>query len=196
MRYIKFGLIAAVVLGVVGFFHFFLPQHDIVQIVGTDVIRSDVKAADGSTVSHDVRYINARTQSGGTREYRNEDTGWGFPFYFKFNSGKLSAEAQSMAKEDGWVSVTHYGWRITFLSMYPNAIRLTPVSGPDVRPVPWFNIIFLTLLAATLFGIWRRIQRFHARRIDPVLDDLDESWDRVEERAGGFARRFRRLFRS
>jgi len=31
------------------------------------------------------------------RVFRNEDTGWGFPFYFKFNSADLQAVAQSIA---------------------------------------------------------------------------------------------------
>ncbi|PWE31374.1 DUF1523 domain-containing protein [Maritimibacter sp. 55A14] len=195
MRYVKFGISAVLILIVAGFLHYILPQRDVVQIVGTDVIRRDVESSDGRILSQDVRYINARTDGGESREYRNEDTGWGFPFYFKFDSGKLAAEAQSMAKDDGWVAVTHYGWRITFLSMYPNAVKLKPVAGPDVRLIPWFNIVFLIVLAAAIFAIWRRIQRFRENRIDPVLDDLDRSWDETTESASGFWQRLRDRFR-
>ena len=195
MGYVKTGLIALIVLVVAGFLHFYLPQRDIVQIVGTDVIRRDLQSPDGTTLSFDVRYINARTESGASREYRNEDTGWGFPFYFKFDSGKLAARAQSLAKDDSWVAVTHYGWRVTFLSLYPNAVKLKAVDGPDVRLIPWFNIVFLVVLAALLFAIWRRIQRFRENRIDPLIEDIDEGFDNASDRAGGLWRRMRDRFR-
>jgi hypothetical protein len=194
MAYVKWGLVAAVVLGIAGLLHWSLPQRDIVQIVGTDVKREDAVNAAGETVSRDVRYINARTAGGAARVYRNEDTGWGFPFYFKFDTGNLTAEAQSLARTDQWVAVTHYGWRITFLSLYPNAVRLREVAGPEVRLVPWFNIVFLTVLALAAFAAWRRLQRFRARRIDPVLEDIEEGWDSVEETAGGLWQRLKRLF--
>ena len=63
----------------------------------------------------------------GTRVYRNEETDWGFPWYFKFDSGNLQAEAQSLvssAEAPKWVLVTHYGWRIPMLSMFPNVVEL------------------------------------------------------------------------
>ncbi|MBL4852981.1 MAG: DUF1523 family protein [Robiginitomaculum sp.] len=32
--------------------------------------------------------------------------------------------------------MSHYGWRIKLLSMFPNAYKIREVSGPDVRLVP------------------------------------------------------------
>jgi len=194
MAYAKWGVIAAVLAAFVALLHWSLPQRDIVQIVGTDVKREDVTRGDGEIMSRDVRFINARTEEGRPRVYRNEDTGWGFPFYFKFDTGDLTAEAQSLAKTDQWVAVTHYGWRIPLFSMFPNAVSLREVTGPAASFFPWFNVIFLTVLALALFAIYRRIQRFRRRRIDPVLEDIDESWDEMGDRASGLWQRVRRFF--
>jgi hypothetical protein len=194
MAYVKWGVIAAVLAAFVGLLHWSLPQRDVVQIVGTDVKREDVTSADGEITSRDVRFINARTEDGRPRVYRNEDTGWGFPFYFKFDTGDLTAEAQSLAKTDQWVAVTHYGWRIPLFSMFPNAVSLREVSSPAVSFFPWFNVIFLSVLALALFAVYRRIQRFRRRRIDPMLEEIDESWDEMGDRASGLWQRIRRFF--
>ena len=45
MGKIKWGLILLVALIVTAFFHYTLPQRDIVRIVGTEVIRMDVDRA-------------------------------------------------------------------------------------------------------------------------------------------------------
>ena len=44
--------------------------------------------------------------------YRNEDTGWGWPPYFKFDTKNLQTEAAdliSSKEEPQWVILTHYG---------------------------------------------------------------------------------------
>ena len=84
--------------------------------------------------------------------YRNEDTGWGWPPYFKFNSADVTAQAQSLAgeTEKSWVLVTYYGWRVTLLSHFPNAIGLEKVNK-DYRHLPLFNIFFLFALAIGVF---------------------------------------------
>jgi len=189
MDYVKPAIFGILLAAVAAFLHYNLPQRDVVQIVGTEVSREDVEQPDGTTITRDVRFINARSEGGAPRVYRNEDTGWGWPPYFKFDTGNLQAEAQSMAKSDQWVAVTHYGWRIPMLSMYPNAVWMRPAEGADVRLIPWFNIVFLVLLAALVWGIWRRIQRFRNRRIDPLLEDIDDEWDEARGRARGFWRR-------
>ncbi|PKP84104.1 MAG: DUF1523 domain-containing protein [Alphaproteobacteria bacterium HGW-Alphaproteobacteria-2] len=185
MGYVKPVLAMLAAALVAAFLHYNLPQRDIVQIVGTEVSREDVQQPDGTLATRDVRFINARTEAGRPRVYRNEDTGWRWPPYLKFDTGNLQAEAQSMAKADQWVAVTHYGWRIPMFSIFPNAVRIRAVEGPEVQLIPWFNIVALALLAALAWGIWRRVQRFRKRRIDPLLDDIDEEWDE----ARGFWRR-------
>lgn len=191
MKWLKH--IPALLLFIVGavLLNYYLPDRDIVQIVGTEVKRIDVESgapfwdrADIGTVegaTRDVRFINAVTKSGRSRVYRNEDTGWGFPPYFKFDSGDLTADAQSLARQDDvWVAVRHYGWRIKMFSIFPNATSFKRVDGPDAFLIPWFNIVFIGLLLLIWFLIWRAIRRWKAKRIDPTLDAVG---DRIEDTA-------------
>lgn len=180
--------IPALILLIVGavLLNYYLPDRDVVQIVGTEVKRIDVESgapfwdradigtAEGAT--RDVRFINAEFENGNTRVYRNEDTGWGFPPYFKFDSGDVTAQAQSLAKSDGkWVAVRHYGWRIKLFSIFPNATSIKEVSGPNARLIPWFNIVFIGLLLGIWFLLWRMVRRWKAKRIDPTLDAVGDS---------------------
>lgn len=180
--------IPALILFIVGaiFLNYFLPSRDVVKIVGTEVKRIDVdkgapfwdRADIGTNEerTRDVRFINAEFPNGKTRVYRNEDTGWGWPPYFKFDSGDVTAQAQSLSKQDEqWVAVRHYGWRIKLFSIFPNATSIKKVDGPDVLLIPWFNIFFIGLLLLLWFLIWRAIRRWKAKRIDPTLDKVGDS---------------------
>ncbi len=203
-RLVVFGLIAA-------FFAYFLPSHDIVRIVGTDVKRMDLgernpffDQADSGTQKHttrDVRFIYAEWPDGSPRVYRNEDTGWAFPFYFKFDSSDIAAKAQALANRDNkpWVVVTRYGWRIQVLSMYPNAVKLREVDSPDALVVPWFNIIFLSLLAIVWAYFWLAWRRFKKKRLDPIgdkIDDMvDDAQDSLSKKSSALSRFFSRFKR-
>jgi hypothetical protein len=180
--------IPALILLIVGavLLNYYLPDRDIVQIVGTEVKRIDVESgspfwdrADIGTVegaTRDVRFINAEFENGKTRVYRNEDTGWGFPPYFKFDSGDVTALSQSLAKtDDQWVAVRHYGWRIKLFSIFPNVTSIKRVDGPDAFLIPWFNIVFIGLLLVIWFLLWRIIRRWKAKRIDPTLDAVGDT---------------------
>lgn len=155
------------------FLHFYLPGHDVGRIVGTEVNRMDRPAASGAEeaaaaqpVTRDVRFINTVRPGGSPAVYRNEDTDWSFPWYFKFDSGNLQAQAQDLVSTKDaprWVVVTHYGWRIEILSMFPNAVAIEEAEGPDQFIVPWFNIVFLALLAAGLIALWIAWRRFLER---------------------------------
>ena len=214
----KFRMIVRVVMVVLlgGFLHYVLPQHDIARISGTDVIRQDfsswnrlfyaqAESGNAEGVNRDVLFINTvRKQTylfglirGGDdiMIYRNEDTGWIWPPYFKFDSSDLQAEAEdrkSTVEAPKWVVMTHYGWRNRFFTVYPNAVSIRPVDGPDVRIIPWFNIgFFIALIAATLFvrAAWFQ---FRERSLDPALDKAGSKWDEVEagvaERRSGLRR--------
>jgi hypothetical protein len=90
------------------------------------------------------------------------------------------------------VVIRHYGWRNEFISIFPNAVSVRPIADPDTRLIPWFNIIFLTVLAAIFWAIWVRWRRFRQARIDPVLEDIGDSMeatgDAIAERGGRFRR--------
>ena len=207
----------AILLLIVGavFLNYFLPQKDVVQIVGVDMKRVDVEKdapfwdrgdiGTNESATRDVRFINTKTPRGKTRVYRNEDTGFGFPPYFKFNSSDVTAQAQSLSKEEEqWVAVRHYGWRIRMFSIFPNATSMKRVSGPDVFIMPWFNIVFIGLLLVIWFLLWRKVRAWKAKRIDPTLDkvsdsigdaarDVSESVGEGSEKARGF---WKKLFGS
>ncbi len=198
MRYTKWSLITAFVLLVFGFFNYTLPSHDIVRITGTEVIRQDFSgwnrifyaqpdSGNVNSVNRDLRLINAVHPDGSVIVYRNEDTGWGWPPYFKFDTSNVQAEAADLASTKAtprWAEVTRYGWRVLFWSIYPNVVSIREVASPNIRIIPWFNIIFLTLLTLVLLRLLRSLQKFRRRRIDPLLDDVGEAWDSVNDQAG------------
>jgi hypothetical protein len=174
-KIIKYALLAIILLLLVLFFHYNLPRTEVVQITGTDIKRMTVnKKADPDTVTtlekqasatRDVRFINTVTREDRIRVFRNEDTGWGWPPYFKFNSADVQAKAHKFLTSDEkpWVRVKFYGWRIQIFSKFPNAISLKAVSK-EYKHFPLFNIVFLILFLATVFFLVKRFQRL-ARRI-------------------------------
>ncbi|MDQ2090500.1 DUF1523 family protein [Marimonas arenosa] len=191
--------------------HYVLPQHDVGRVTSSEVIRADFTGlnrifyaqADSGTAeltTRDLRLINTEIRKTwflgfGQREstrvmvYRNEDTGWIWPPYFKFDSSDLQAEANAAsvqaAGQDQWVVITHYGWRNKYLTIYPNAIGIRKVDGPDVTVIPWFNIfffVFVLLAIGMIRAMWRQ---FRERTIDPAWDDVHES---VTHQKGRIAR--------
>ena len=130
-----------------------------VQITGTDVKRIDRGDKEQSQKTRDVRYINTVTRSGKIKVFRNEDTGWGWPPYLKFDSADQTAEAQTILQnpDNPWVRVRYYGWRIQVFSLFPNAISIKVVDE-DYTHIPVFNIVFLTLLSIGLIFLARFIR--------------------------------------
>ena len=212
-----FRTVVLVMLGLL--FWYVLPQHDVVRVTGTEIIRMDFSSvnrpffaqSDSGTnelATRDIRLINTvkrktflmgfiPREAEKVMVYRNEDTGWIWPPYFKFDSSDLQAQASAIAqKADGanWAIMTHYGWRNRFFSIYPNAVGLEPIDGPDVRIIPWFNIFFFSfLIIAWLFlrALWRQ---FRQRSIDPALEDVSETWDLIDDKADEARGRVRRWF--
>lgn len=196
MRYVKLTLWLVVFALVGGFLHYTLPQHDIVRLVGTENRRVDIgenaifwsRAEVGMTdsTSRDVFFINAVYPNGKTMEYRNEDTGWGWPPYFKIDSFGLQTRAKEMVstpESPVWVLVTHYGWRNKFFTIFPNAVSVKRVAGPDATVIPWVSIIVLLALAFLLFMIRRMWMQFRERMVDPAMVRAEQAFDRVDARA-------------
>jgi hypothetical protein len=166
MRRLKWGALAVLALMVAGWLHWSLPTRDIVRIVNTELQSRNVeqRVDGGQTVTRtvDVRYIHAVTPDGKPLVYRNEDTGFGWPPYFKFDSATLAAEAEDAQSTDTapkWMVMTRYGWRADVTSWFPNAVALRPAEGPTESLFPWFNIVFLTVLAVGALLIWTRGRR-------------------------------------
>ena len=173
-------LSAVPILVVAAFLHYYLPSNDVVRIVGSEVTREDTTRggqkvegaaeSDRNVVTRDVRKIHAVWPNGQPRVYRNEDTDWSFPWYFKWDTSDVQAKASNFESEESdpvWVNVRHYGWRVPMFSMYPNAIDITRVSGPNDQPTPYarifFGIVGIAVFAA-LWVLWRRLKRWVRNR--------------------------------
>jgi len=200
MRYAVWTVRILLLLIVAGFLHYTLPQRDIVRVVSTYTERQDFSrwtsifwqnapAGTAQAPNRDVQFIQTVRPGGATLVFRNEDTGWGWPPYFKFDTADLQTEAaDAISSRDNprWYAVRHYGWRNSLLSIFPNALSMKPVAGPDVRLIPWFNIVFLTLLTVILLTLWRLWRNFRAARIDPVIDGIEEGAERTRGRIARF----------
>jgi hypothetical protein len=199
MRYVKWTLIAIAALMVAAFLHYNLPKRDIAYITNVSIKyeqfgensifwaspETGTNIGDGR-VQRDVRFIDTIRPNGRTMVYRNEDTGWGWPPYFKFDSADLQAKAANLAstREDpNWVAITYYGWRFRYLNIYPNAVAIRDVEGPDEVLIPWVNIVILAVLAGMLLLLWRMWQQFRERTLDPALARAGEALEAVDARA-------------
>ncbi|MGV6813105.1 MAG: DUF1523 family protein [Brevirhabdus sp.] len=210
MSRIKTALRILAVILIGGLLHYVLPQHDIARITSTEVIRQDftrfnrlfyAQADSGTTelTTRDLRLINTERKktfllgfiprdARGVMVYRNEDTGWIWPPYFKFDSSDLQAEASaniSPPGEEKWVVITHYGWRNRFFTIYPNAIGIRPIPGPDTTVIPWFNIFFFVFVIVAFLFLRAAWRQFRERSIDPMLEDVGEHTDAARDRASG-----------
>lgn len=203
MTYVRWTIRIVILLIVGSFLHYTLPQRDIVRVVNTYEERQDFggwnsifwngpSAGTVDAPNRDVLFIQTVKANGETMVYRNEDTGWGWPPYFKFDTADLqteAADAVSAKDEPEWYAMRHYGWRNTLITIYPNALSMKPVAGPDTRLIPWFNIVFLTLLLIILLSIWRIWRNFRIARIDPVFAEIDHTTDAAKGRMAGWLER-------
>lgn len=205
MKYIKRTVLAVLVITVIGLLHYTLPQHDVVRVVNTYQERQDLhdwtrifwaQPDDQAVglVNRDVQFIQTVRPNGKPSVYRNEDTGWSWPPYFKFDTANLQTQAEdlkSTSADPKWVMITHYGWRSVWFSAFPNAVSIRLVKGPDATVIPWVNIVILTTLAGLFFLLWRMWQQFRERTIDPALETAGEAWEKVDARADAAANRAR-----
>ena len=182
MRYVKWTLTILFWTLVLAALHYTLPRWDVARITDTYETRVNpgenrwfwTEANTGSLpgAQRDVFFIQSRLAGGDVMVYRNEDTGWGWPPFFKFDSATLQAEAadlRSTAQDPRWIAIKHYGWRNELISIYPNAVRIKTVDGPDARGIPWTSIVTLIILIAVVWAIWVRWRRFRENRIDPMI---------------------------
>lgn len=162
-------MVALVLVLAVGLIlHKNLPRTAVVQITGTDVKRIDSSSKEATATQEgskrekvvrtsDVRFINAVSRDGKVMVFKNEDTGWGWPPYFKFDSADLTAQAQAFSIDENkpWVRVRYYGWRIRIFSMFPNVVSLKEVEK-EYTHFPIFNTVFIVLLAVLVFFLRRK----------------------------------------
>lgn len=135
-----------------------LPRTVKAHITNTEVKRS---VEDGQT---DIRYVIAETLDGEPRIFRNTDTRWGFPPYFKFDSGTVAARASNLARNrPGEVTlIRYYGFRIPMMSAFPNVVSLKPVKE-DYEPLPVFNAFVLLLHGIAAVALAWQVRRLRQR---------------------------------
>ncbi len=147
---IVYVALAIILSGSLALMDYYLPEKQLVTVTGGEVKRVDKDGpigadnpADGPT--HDVYYIYTRLEDGQVRVFRNEDTRWHFPFYFKFNSADIQAKAISEASLNKKAILSSYGWRFNILSMFPNTI--------DIKEASESPMLF-SVIRITAFTIW------------------------------------------
>ena len=216
MRNIRRFFRVILFLIVASWLHYVMPQQDTVRMTGiadrnetlSNIQRIFFAQVDSGTTEgtfRDLRLINTQKQRTflfglihrgieETMVYRNEDTGWIYPPYFKFDSSNLEAEAEDMlstSESPRWIIVTHYGWRNEWLSIYPNAVSIRPAPSDDFHPFPWVNLIlFIVLIGGLLFlrAVW---MQFYARTVDRLADKFGDQMDHV---SANFLERKGRVF--
>lgn len=207
MKIVKWVLLLTIWTVIASFLHYTLPQKDIVRVTDTENRRVDFggnsmfwAGADSGNATQgadrDVFFIQTVQANGDVMVYRNEDTALGWPPYFKFDTQDLQTEAadlRSTPEAAKWAMITHYGWRNVYFTIYPNAISIVPVSGPDAeKPIPWVNIAILSTLLIIGYGIWVRWRRFRENRIDPTLEEWQDNFEAVGDAVDAKRGRFRR----
>jgi hypothetical protein len=169
LKKIAFGILGliAVVSGL--WLDFYLPEKGIATITGVEVKRVDKDGpigkenpADGPTM--DVYYIYTAQDGEKVRVYRNEDTRWSFPFYFKFNSADVQAKAKTLEFEKKLARISSYGWRINMLSTFPNITSIDVVDSPDASTFTFFRWFWFALWAAGLGYIALFLKRYFDKK--------------------------------
>lgn len=140
-----------------GAVNYAFPSYEETVVTGMEVRRMDkdgviskANPADGEV--RDVYFLF--TENPETKQimvYRNEDTGWGLPLYFKFGSADIQAKAQAYANDKLRVQIKYYGWRINWLNEFRNIVSITPLAEGETKSRPIVSYILYALLAFTFF---------------------------------------------
>ena|SRR6218665_2617225 len=170
VRTVVWTLIAVVVFAIALVLAYALPHHAVVYVSGDQVQRMDSKiqpldAAQAVGATRDVKVINAYDpETKTTYVFRNEDTRFGFPWYFKFDSAEVQAQSQRLSHiPEQYVLIRYYGWRIPMFDMFPNAVDVKIWDSPE-EPFPVFNTVFLVVLGLIVLVIWWKWRKFRQRR--------------------------------
>ncbi|WRG55640.1 DUF1523 family protein [Helicobacter pylori] len=156
VRNVVLFILTAIFLALMLLVSYCMPHYSAAVISGVEVKRMNENEntpnnKEVKTLARDVYFVQTydpKDQKSVT-VYRNEDTRFGFPFYFKFNSADISALAQSLVNQQ--VEVQYYGWRINLFNMFPNVIFLKPLKANAEMSKPIFSWILYALLLGGFF---------------------------------------------
>lgn len=170
LRKFAFILLALFAISGSAMLDFFLPEHAITTITGVEVKLADKdgpisKQNPADQPVRDMYLIYTQHAIDDVRVYRNEDTGWGWPPYLKFNASDVQATARALENARQPAYISSYGWRINMFSLYPNitSIRLAAADEGTWSAVRWlvFGLwgIALALLARLLWRWTRQTEK-------------------------------------
>lgn len=134
-----------------------MPSYEETIVTGMEVRRMDkdgiiskANPADGEV--RDVYFLF--TEEPETKKimvYRNEDTGWSLPPYFKFDSADIQAKAQAYANTNQRVQIKYYGWRINWLNEFRNIVSIKPLAEAETVSKPIISYILYAILGFLFF---------------------------------------------
>lgn len=216
MRKAKYTAVAVAIFSSYLFLDYTLPRYDLVKIneIGTRRFDEDgnyirkTTASGGPTRDVEMIFTKAAettTDAEGSEKvvvdpdhdivYINEDTGWGWPFYFKFETANLQSDAAYIKGLDGLAYIESYGWRIEFFSWFGNVLSITDYE-PGITIINWVRYLVLSIWLALIGTAWywiRRIKRNIAARVEAAAqaakeraDALGDSLDAVGHRVDAF----------
>ena len=155
MRKIGVAIAVLIALFVAFNIYYFMPRATMANITGSEVKRMDKKeVTTGTEKTRDVRYVYAKdAKTAKALVFRNEDNPW----YFKFDSGDVAAEATKLASNgvEEIALIKHYGIRMPVFHAYPNIISIEEVDA-DYVYVPWASMIILVVLL--ILFIWAGVK--------------------------------------
>lgn len=100
----------------------------------------------------------------------NEDTGFSFPFYFKFDTANLQGSAANMRGQFAYVK--SFGWRNEIFTWFPNALKIIKYE-PGMTIINFVRIAVTTLWALGIVGIWyglRVLRRKVAAKVEAAAE--------------------------
>ncbi len=143
--------------------HYVLPRYAIIQITGLETKRAENPAArmpEGAADARDQYLIFAKNESESDLVFRNEDTGWGLPPYFKFDAAEIQAEAGSLQHAPALIKF--YGRRLKLFRLFPNILSVQAVpADPSLTSYTRLGIfsvwgLFLVWLFPRWYGLFLR----------------------------------------
>lgn len=108
------------------FLHYVLPRYTVAVITGEQSKRVETSATrlpEGTTDARD-QYLIFLRQGDSDLVFKNEDTSWGFPPYFKFDAAETQAKANALTGKPAVIK--YYGWRSKIFRNFPNALTIEP----------------------------------------------------------------------
>ena len=154
--------------------HYVLPRYTVVQITGVDSKRAErlnSRLPEGTPDARDQYLLFLKQDDRSDMGFRNEDTGWGFPPYFKFDSAEIQAQSTDLVGKP--VLIKFYGWRSKIFRLFPNVLSIAP--APEHPSLTSYTRVFffsLWVLAVVWvfprwLGLFRRRPRQDAEQPTP-----------------------------